>query len=487
MILNSTLKRFFYLFLVSTILIGCSKYENVLVLEDDTKKDNKTEEKIFDLHKMEDLPEIKLTVPLKDWNELLFNFDKNEKNKEKVVSHFEFALNGTIIKKDSIGLRLRGNSSRVRPEGNPGEEHQISGTDWHHCHFGLDFNKFIKGQKFNGLKALNLKWFKGDANYVRNIYCYDLFERFGVWTAPQASYCKLTIQVEGDTNPAYYGVYAMMEAIDEDFIENRKQNWAIGGNLWKCGYGRNDEGESANASFKSNSSMGVEVVTLDGVGNRNYAYDLKTNKEEITQARAELSDFINNLNNKAGSDFENWIESKMDVSLFLKTYAVNVIVGMWDDYWVNANNFYFYMASDGKVYFIPYDYDNTLGISQIVSDAGTQDPLRWGTTNKTERPLINKILDINKYETEYKAYLKQLIDPSKDLFHYDKSIQRLTTWRNLIQNHIPNDTNEDMMIIDEPIWWSNADNYRLFTGDDRGKNSSGDANFFKSKAKSIYW
>ena len=37
-----------------------------------------------------------------------------------------------------------------------------------------------------------------------------------------------------------------------------------------------------------------------------------------------------------------WFISNMDVDLFLKTYAANVILGMWDDYWTNMNNYYFY-------------------------------------------------------------------------------------------------------------------------------------------------
>ena len=49
----------------------------------------------------------------------------------------------------------------------------------------------------------------------------------------------------------------------------------------------------------------------------------------------------------------------MDIPLFLKTYAVNLVVGMWDDYWANGNNFYFYFAPNGKAYFIPYDYYKT--------------------------------------------------------------------------------------------------------------------------------
>ena len=49
---------------------------------------------------------------------------------------------------------------------------------------------------------------------------------------------------------------------------------------------------------------------------------------------------------------------------------------MWDDYWFNKNNFYFYFDSNGKFYFIPYDYDNTLGTSSGMN-SGTQDMLNW--------------------------------------------------------------------------------------------------------------
>ena len=463
---------------ISFLVINCSKYETIIEPSTSKSKNTDITSQLFDLN---DVPEIKLTVPLKDWNILLSNYDLNKNNKEKVVSHFEFNLNGQTVKLDSIGLRLRGNTSRVRPEGKKDEPHNPVATDWNHFHMGLDFNEFVSGKKFNKLKSLNLKWFKGDASYVRNIYCYDLFERFGVWTAPQASYCRVSIYVEGDSKPAYYGVYAMMEAMDEQYVEKRAPYWGSAvGDLWKCGYAG-----GPNATFEPTQSIGVEVVTLDGINNQGVAYDLKTNKENINTAKAELSDFIFQINSRSGADFESYIESKMDVSLFLKTYAVNVIVGMWDDYWVNGNNFYFYMGTNGKAYFIPYDYDNTLGTSQIVRNSGTQDPLQWG--NQT-RPLIDKILAITKYKEAYKGYLKELIDPNKDYFHATKSMARISTWQSKINDKVWNDTNEDMTIKDIPTNWSNIQNYRLLSGDDLGGGSKkGDANFFKSKAKSIYW
>jgi spore coat protein H len=466
-----TLKYIIFLFCLSSFLSSCDKTEPQVSPVPVDK---------FTLFRLEDLPEIKLTVPLKDWNTLLANYDLNSQNDKKVVATFLFELNGRKVKLDSIGLRLRGNTSRRRPEGNFGEVHNASSPNWHHCHFGLDFAKFREKQRFSDLEKLNLKWFKDDSNYVREIYSYDLFERYGVWTAPQASYCKLTITVEGDSKPAYYGVYGMIESVDEDFLANRKDKWgSSAGFLWKAGWSG-----PFNADFVQTSSMGVEDVKLDPSKSKYYAYDLKTREAELVAAKAELTQFINDLNTRTGDNFKLWITSKMDVSLFLKTYAVNVMLGMWDDYWVNGNNYYFYFAGNGKAYFVPYDYDNTLGTSAIIANSGTQNPLQWGKMNT--RPLITKILEIPEYQTLYKTYLKELINPKSDLFDATKSMQRISIWKGLIQSHISNDTAENMLIEDKPASWGNAPFYRLYTGNDQG-GSNGNANYFSTKAKTITW
>lgn len=464
-------RHFVCLVLFVSLSISCDKNENEIV----TNPTDKTT-----LFNIDDLPEIKLTIPLKDWNTLLKNYDLNSQNDKKVVSSFVFELNGKSIKLDSIGVRLRGNTSRRRPEGNFGELHNATTPDWHHCHFGLDFKKFREKQRFSDLEKLNLKWFKDDANYAREIYCYDLFKRYGVWTAPKASYCKVTIQVEGDAKPAYYGVYAMIESIDEDYIANRSMQWGSTiGFLWKGGWSG-----TYNADFVQTASIGVEDVKLDHSKSKYYAYDLKTRDTELVTAKAELTQFISDLNNKQGADFKSWIASKMDVPLFLKTYAVNVMVGMWDDYWVNGNNFYFYFAGNGKAYFIPYDYDNTLGTSGIITNSGTQNPLKWGGANA--RPLITKILEIPEYQSLYKSYLKELINPTLDLFDASKSKKRISIWNSLIKAHISNDTGEDMFIDDRPANWGNAPFYRLESGNSMG-GSNGDANYFSTKAKTITW
>jgi len=432
---------------------------------------------IFDLAKT---PEIELDLSVEQWNKLLSNYDLNPKNEKKVAAAIRWTLNGQTISLDSIGLKLRGNTSRRRPEGAAGQLHNSATPNWHHCHFALDFAQYRPAQRFQNLSKLNLKWLKDDPAYVREIYSYDLFRRYGVWTAPRASYCRLKIRVAGDAAPAYYGVYEMIESVDEDFIAARARGWdPATGFLWKGGYAGSNVPD-----FVSTASMGVEDVKLNPAQSQYFAYDLKTRKSELAPAQSQLTDFIQDLNSKTGEDFKTWISQKMDVPLFLKTYAASVMLGMWDDYWVNTNNFYFYFAANGKAYFIPYDYDNTLGTSQIVANSGTQDPLQWGPA--TGRPLINKILSVAEYREMYKTDIRELADSGKDFFDPGKSRQRILSWQALISPYVPNDTGEDMSISDLPASWGNAPFYRLLSGNADG-GANGNANYFASRIKSIPW
>ena len=421
------------------------------------------------IYDAEAVPDISLEITKEEWNKILSYYDQNPQNEEYIVGKFAFNKAGTAESLDSIGVRLRGNTSRRRPEGTTGEMHNSTNPDWKHASFTVNFKKFRKTQKFHNSEKLILKWFKDDPNYAREVYSYDLFEKFGVWTAPQSSYCKLTIKVAGDLKPAYFGVYQMVEAVDDTYLANRNSFYkATTGNLWKANYG---------ADLKNNSTsperMGIENITL--TSNYSPVYDYKGKSSGLTSAKTQLVDFINNINSKSGAELQAYVSSKMDINLFLKTYAVNVTLGMWDDYWRNSNNFYFYFDADGKFYFIPYDYDNTLGTSFEMADSGTQNPLEWGKSN--DNPLVAKILSIPEYKTVYIKYLNDLIDKKYDLFYGTYSQQRILNWRSKIAPYISNDTGEDMTIQDLPANWGNQSRYRLFSGDQN--------NFFTAKANSI--
>ena len=428
---------------------------------------------VFD---MSAVPEIRVEVTEEQWNELLKEYDRNSQTAAYIHCNTEFKSKGETHYFEDAGLRLRGNTSRRRPEGNGGEMHETNNADWHHCHFMINLRKYQKDDKheLHNVRKLHLKWHKDDSAYCRELYCYDLFRRFGIWTAPYSSYCRLWIHVEGDSEPAYYGVYEMIEAIDEQYVKKRKELYGDHKHhLWKCGWGA-----TLNYNDRNSSSFHID----DDMGN-DYTYEYKGDSENFEVAKTQLLEFMKNVTERQGQDFHDWIGSVCDVRLLLRTYAVNVVVGMWDDYWNNSNNYYIYFNSSDKdnykFFFIPYDYDNTLGTSHncgVQSDSGRQDPLNWGDTNRC--PLIGKVLKYDDYRKIYVEALNELIDPANDLFYYQHSIDRINGWHTMIRDYVVNDTEEDCEIKDRPANWGNIYDYRIL---DAGSSM----NFFKVKAESI--
>ena len=418
------------------------------------------------------LPEVHLSVSLAEWNRLLALYDANAFTTQYVQATLSFVKDGETTVIDNVGLRLKGNTSRRRPEGSYGQMHQRDNTDWHHAHFGVNLRKFADddAHTIQGVRKLHLKWFKDDPAYVREVFCYELFRRAGVWTAVRDNYCRLWLHVEGDSKEAYYGVYELMEPIDKHYLKDRKNRFGSNkGYLWKC---RN----SAAGLNNPNGDIWYDDDTDD-----RHAYTLETQTEEFDSARVQLVDFMNKLNGLNDNEFYTWIQQVTDVDLLLKTYAVNVAVGMWDDYWNNANNYYIYFNGKGltgyKFFFIPYDYDNTLGTSLrcgVQDDAGRQNPLNWGNNNNR---LIARILRFNDFKQKYITYLKELIDAPNALMDRASSQARIRSWQQRIEPYVNNDTGEDTAIEDKPASWGNHSEYRLL--------KNGSDNFFTVKAASI--
>ena len=466
--------------ILTVIMVGCSPNEPTTPKVDDNPSRHLDSDYLYDI---DAVPEILITVTEADWNTFLSNFDRNPHNDLYVPAAFSFTKDGVTYTRDSVGLRPRGNTSRRRAEGDKGQAHQRQNANWHHAHFGIRFTKYTTGERFFGSDRIVLKFFNNDPSYCREVFCYDLFRRFGVWSAPRASYCRLSIHVQGDSKPIYMGVYAMIEGVRKGWIDERMKKGLLpdkNGNLWKAAYNTNGMADLSDFSATGTSKMGVADEK------HAYSYALKTNKTTLATAKQELYDFMEQMRPLAsGSEaLKTYLDTHMDVDLFLRFLAVNVAVGMWDDYWVNANNYYFYFDSNHRFYFIPYDYDNTLGSSQAInalSNAGTQDPLRWGSRDG-DRLLVKKVLSIPEYETKYKNYLKSIVS-SADYMEPSAAIERVSALQNRIRPYVTNDTGEDMTISDQPASWSNI-NYRLLDGDNKGRDGS---NFFRTKAASLNW
>jgi spore coat protein CotH len=419
------------------------------------------------------IPEITITMSVDEWNKFLAAYDNNANNKDYFYCDITYKKGSETHKVEDAGVRLRGNTSRRRPEAHRNDgKHVTNGADWQHCHFGVNLRKFVKdsNHEIQGIRKFNLKWFKDDACYVREVFCYDLFRRAGIWTAAFDVYCRLWVHVEGDSKPAYYGVYEMIEPYDDKFLAKRENLFgSADGNLWKCSYDSHGPADLRNP----------DANMAEDNNRDDFTYELKETGADFNTAKAQLQDFIKKINGKAhgtpGDSFYTWIKQVCDVELLMRTYAVNVAVGMWDDLWNNGNNYYLYFNSqdlyDYKVFLLPYDYDNSLGTCNCY-DPAKQDPYNWGDKGI----LMERMMEYEEFRAIYRDELKRLVNPANGLMDTQSAMARIKNWQSKIQNYISNDTGEDMKIEDKPAEWGKWGDYNLMSTNN---------NYFTVKAQTI--
>jgi hypothetical protein len=108
-----------YLLLLPLLfLISCSNVDHSSSVISESNKPTIpiTESGIFNLS---EVSLITIEVSLNNWNTFLQNYDLNPANDKKIVSKFSFASRNGSVVLDSVGLRLKGNTSRRRQKEPP--------------------------------------------------------------------------------------------------------------------------------------------------------------------------------------------------------------------------------------------------------------------------------------------------------------------------------------------------------------------------------
>lgn len=280
--------------------------------------------------------------------------------------HFQNAYINEAV--DSIGFRIRGNTSRHAKKKS----------------FKISVNEYISGREFYTVDKLNLNGEHNDPSIIRAKLSFDLFRSAGI-KASRASHTEVYI------NGVYYGLYISVEHIDDEFLKKKFRDDS--GNLWKCLYG-------ADLVYLGQNQQTYKNLNNNGTP----AYELTTNEE--TGDFSQLVRLISNLTNTSWTVFPDSIEKLMDIKTVLQYMAINTLIGGWDDYWSLMNNYYLYYepASD-KFTFIPYDYDNTFGVDWSGHNWRTANPYNKPKVVGGARPLVEKILAIPQYRNLYSHFL----------------------------------------------------------------------------------
>jgi len=262
-----------------------------------------------------------------------------------------------------VGIRFRGNTSLNAQKKS----------------FKIILDKFVD-QNFYGLEELNLIANQNDPSLLRAKLCWDFFRNAGL-PACRTSHVRVYL------NGTYAGVYVNVEHIDSHFADVRFDDGT--GNLWKCLWGSDLMFQGTNPT----------LYTDD-------AYDLIEN--EFLNNYSELAQFINVLNNTPLSSLPCELEKVFNVHDYLKIMAADILLGNWDNYIFNKNNFYLYHnEKTGKLEYIPYDLDNTLGIDWVNVDWAQRNLYTW--TTSSNRPLFTRLLQIPAYRNEFSNYVNEFV------------------------------------------------------------------------------
>lgn len=316
---------------------------------------------VDEIYRPAELAEIHLTLSEED--KAFFYEPENVASEEYKPATFRMVNSrfDTILS-TQVGLRLRGNTSR---------NHDKKG-------FKIDFREY-GGEKFYDYKKFNLKPNVNDPTLIRELLTLQIYNEMGV-PAARTHHTKLFI------NGEYMGVYLNIEQIDDEFLDLRYGHEE--GFLYKCSYG---------ANLKNDGQVFNTVV-----------FETEINKD--LDNRAELDNLVKVLNNTSDSQFGVQFQKVFNIDTYLRQLAVEALLGHWDAYSYNQNNFYlYYNGETGKFDFIPYDADNTWGIDWVDRDWATRDLNEWPRNNEP-RPLSTRILAIDAYKNNYLYYLGELMD-----------------------------------------------------------------------------
>ncbi len=335
------------------------------------------------LYTAEEIPKIHISINPDSHEELYMEENWNSDYLYQVQFVFESQAGYDTLQ--NVGFRFRGNSSI---------EHIKKS-------FKISFNTYIPGRKFHGVEKLNLNAENNDPSMLRSRICWDLCREMSI-VASRSNHVE--VYVNGD----YYGLYQNIEHIDEEFIDSRYGN--NNGNLYKCYY-------SANLDYISTNPNDYK---LSPFGNR--VYDLKTNTEVDDYSK--LAEFITFLNQSSDTDFKCDFKEYFNVYSYLKVAALDVLIGNWDGYIYNNNNFYLYENPlTNQIDYIPYDLDNTWGIDWLGKNWATRDIYNWNSSGP--RPLFTRLMDESEYRDIFSWFVSYAIANHFNTTQHREAVENL--------------------------------------------------------------
>lgn len=293
--------------------------------------------------------------------------------KEDFFDYFRAELTVDGVKVGPVAIRKKGfvgSMSRERPS------------------LKIQLDKYDKEARFAGLSTLTLNNNQQDPSTLHQVIGYQVFHEAGL----PAARCNLAVVT---VNGQSLGLYSNVESVDKAFFQRRFHGDK--GTLW----------EGTICDFTEN-----EVKRFD----RKFGPHGATARLEAVVAALKLPD----------AEVIPALEQVLDVDAFLRFWATEVLLGHWDGYASNRNNFFVYHhAGKDRLIFLPW------GLDQLASDVNRL----WGDPTfvppksvKAASELTLRLYNLPAGRARYVATMRALL---KEAWNEDKLRQSIKALKTL--------------------------------------------------------
>lgn len=213
--------------------------------------------------------------------------------------------------------------------------------------FSIRFDELVRGQTLHGLDKLILNNAAMDPTLVHEHLGFDLYHRAGI---PSRRTAHAVVTVSGmREGPRTYGVYVLVEAVNETLLERHFGEEHDNGNLF----------EDENAPDFANDP---------------YAMDLK-DPDEKGRSYQRLVEFANFINTATDDELLERLHEFIDLDRAIDGFALDLLAQHGDGFWLAAHNYYLYEhPADRRFVMLPHGMDllfDPIGRScGVIPDAG---------------------------------------------------------------------------------------------------------------------
>jgi len=318
--MNIKLKRYYHiiLFFIVSILFLCCFYGHAMIIPYNTASSyqenikNITIKNNVNLFDDTKIHEVQINM---DWNNYKSLIETYEQTGLKDYYKTDIVIDGVTIK--NVGIRLKGNKSLMDAFKGSSEIKNMQ------LPFLIKFDKYVKGQNYQGITELAIRIGSGDVGSSEALLEEPLAfyaSRINGAVVPECSYASVTVS---DLKPAYYEI---CENINENYLKRHFNDSK--GILYKV---RN----FADMTYKGD----------DQVEYKKY-FDQKTqvHKEDFSH----LIEFLKFVNKSNDEEFEEHLSDWIDIDSLTTMMAINDLIDNKDSFSGMNSNYYFYYSHETK-------------------------------------------------------------------------------------------------------------------------------------------